>query len=110
MRRGSTLLRVIQDLPIPRKPNAPLLLTCGAALLLACVGFVAYEQVTLRQIMARDLSMLTDLFDDNVAPGLAFNDAKSIEQTLKALDANPRILAAAVYDKTGQVVATYERA
>jgi PAS domain S-box-containing protein len=54
--------------------------------------------------------VLTDMFDDNVAPGLTFNESKSIETTLNSLNAHKRILAAAVYDKEGKQVAKYQRA
>jgi len=100
---------LFRDIPIKRKLNLITMLTSGVALLLACMGFVAYEQMTFRRTMALDLAVLTDMFEDNVAPGLTFNDAKSIEQTLKSLDAHPHILAAAVYDDAGHVVATFQR-
>ena len=53
------------------------MLISGVALLLACVAFVVFEQVTLRRTMALDLAVLTDLFDDNVASGLTFNDPRA---------------------------------
>src|SRR6266487_1675961 len=103
-------MHLFRDMPIKRKLTLLFMLTSCVALLLACVTFAAYEQMAFRRSMALDLSVLTDLFDDNVAPGLTFNDPKSIEQTLKPLDGHPHVLAAAVYDKTGQVVAQYQRA
>ena len=100
----------LQDLPIKRKLTVITMLISGVALLLACVAFVAYDQFALRQTMTQDMSVLTDMFDDNVASGLEFDDAVSIEQTLQSLDAHAHIVAAAVYDKTGQVVAKFRRA
>ena len=44
---------------------------------------------------------LQEVQKDNVASELTFNDPKGIELTLKSLDANHAILAAAVYDKAG---------
>jgi len=103
-------MRLLRNIPIRRKLTIITMLTSGVALLLACVAFVVYEQVTFRRTMKAELSVLTDLFDDNVAPGLTFNDAKSIETTLNSLNAHSHILAAAVYDKTGLLVALYQRA
>jgi len=103
-------LRFLRNIPIRRKITVITMLTSGVALLVACIAFVAYEQITFRRTMATELSVLTDLFDDNVASGLTFNDPKSITTTLKSLNAHQHILAAAVYDKTGQSVATYQRA
>jgi len=99
----------LRNLPIKRKLTAIIMLTCCAALLLTCVAFVTYEQITFRQTMQQDLSTLTDLYDDNLASGLAFLDPKSLEQTLKSLDGNGHILAAAVYGTNNEVVAKYQR-
>src|SRR6266571_4664472 len=103
-------MRFLRDLPIKRKLTVITTLISGVALLLASVAFVAYEQFAFRRAMAQDMSVLTDLFDDNVASGLEFNEPGSIEQTLKSLDAHPHVVAAAVYDKTGRVVAQFRRA
>ena len=103
------LTRFLRHIPIKRKLTIITMLTSGVALLVACVAVVVYEQLAFRRTMEMDLSILTDLFDDNVASGLAFNDAKSVTQTLSSLSAHPRLMAAVVYDKAGQVVARYVR-
>src|SRR5687768_10236997 len=102
-------MRSLRDIPIKRKLTIITMLTSGVALLLACIAFVTYEQVSFRRTMAAELSVLTDMFDDNVTAGLTFNDAKSIETALNSLNAHPHIVAAAVYDKSGQQVAKYQR-
>ena len=102
-------MRSLRDIPIKRKLTIITMMTSGVALLLACIAFVTYEQVSYRRTMATELSMLTDMFDDNVTAGLTFNDARSIETALNSLSAHPRIIAAAVYDKAGQQVAKYQR-
>src|ERR1051326_618536 len=102
-------MRFFRDLPIKRKLTIITLLIIGPALLLACAAFAWAEQREFRQTMLRDFAVLADIFDDNVASGLAFNDPASIEQTLKTLSANPRILAACVYNDNGTIVARYTR-
>ena len=92
----------LRRIPIKQKLTVIIMLTSGVALLLACIAFVSYDQVTFRREMAAELSVLTDMFDDNVASGLTFNEFKSVEQTLVSLKAHPHILAAAVYDKAGE--------
>jgi hypothetical protein len=79
------------------------------AVLLACGTFAIYGQITARRTIARDFAMLADMFDDNVAPGLAFNDTDSIRMTLGTLSADPRISAAGVYDRQGKLAASYRR-
>lgn len=97
-------------LSINRKLTLVVMLTTAGALAVACVAFLIYERQTLRQSMARGFAIIADTFDDNVSPGLAFDDVDSITQTLNTLRADPSIIAARVYDKAGVTVAQYERA
>jgi PAS domain S-box-containing protein len=103
-------MRFFRDLPIKRKLTLLSVLISGASLLVACGAFAIRERQQFRATMSRDFAILADMFDDNVASGLAFNDAASIEQTLRTLGANRHILAACVYDHHGNIVARYERA
>ncbi|HTD67268.1 MAG TPA: PAS domain S-box protein [Candidatus Limnocylindria bacterium] len=100
---------LLRNLPIKRKLTLIVMLTSGVALLLALAAFTAYQQISFRRALAVDLSVLAEMFGNNVASGLTFQDPKSIETTLKALNARPNIVAAAVYDKAGSVVAKYQR-
>ena len=45
-----------KDLSIKRKLTLLMMLTSCAALLLACLGFMTYELVTMRQTMAQELA------------------------------------------------------
>lgn len=103
-------MRFLRSLPIKQKLTIIIMLTSGVALLLACVAFVGYDHMSFRRAMVTELSVLTDMFDDNVAAGLTFKDAESVEKTLASLKAHPHVLAAAVYDSTGKQVAEYRRA
>lgn len=102
-------MRSLRDYPIKHKLVGIIMLTSVVALLLACASFIAYEQVTFRRTMARDLATLAEVIRDNVASGLAFNDAGAMEKTLQSMRAQPHILAGAVYDLADRRVATYER-
>ncbi|HVS54613.1 MAG TPA: PAS domain-containing protein [Opitutaceae bacterium] len=101
--------RFLRNLPIRHKLMVLTVAISGVALLLACAAFAIFEQAAFRRSMARDFAILADMFGDNVAAGLAFNDPTTIEQTLKTLRANQRIVAACVYDKEGAVIGTYRR-
>lgn len=98
-----------RDLPIKRKLTLISLLTSGVALMLACAAFVAFEQVTFRKFMVRDLTMLAEMIGYHSASALSFNDARSADETLKGLTSQPQILAACIYDAEGRVFATYRR-
>ena len=101
--------RLLRNLPIKYKFMAITVVISGVALLVAITAFAIYEQAAFKRTMARDFVILADMFNDNVAPGLAFSDFTSIDETLQALAANRRITAACVYDKPGEVVATYRQ-
>src|SRR5947208_2641448 len=100
---------LFQNLSLKRKLTGVILLACCVGLLLACIAFVSCEQALDRRALASALAVLTDLFDDNVAPGIASKDSTSLTRTLNSFDGHPHILAAAVYDWKGRVAATYQR-
>ncbi len=103
------MTRFFRNLPIKHKLTAITVAISGVALLIACGAFAIYEQGAFRRAMARDVATMADVFDENAASGLAFNDTASLQQTLSTLREDPRILAAAVFDKAGVLAASYER-
>ena len=102
-------MRSFLDFPIKHKLIGIIMLTSVMAVLLACLVFIAYEQVMFRRTLVRDFSILAEVIQENIAPGLTFNDAREMEKTLRSMQAQPHILAGAVYDLAGKRVATYER-
>ena len=102
-------MRFVHDLPIRRKLALINVVTTAAALMLACAAFVGYEQVTFRQTLTRNLAITAQMIAINTSSALAFEDTGSAEQVLKALAAQPHIVAACVYDGRGAVFAQYRR-
>ncbi|HEY5551931.1 MAG TPA: ATP-binding protein [Opitutaceae bacterium] len=102
-------MRFLRNLSIGRKLIVITVATSSVALLIACAAFAIHEHSNFRESMARDLATITDIFKENVASGLAFGDVTSMEETLRTLKNDHRILAAAVYDKKGELVASYQR-
>jgi two-component system NtrC family sensor kinase len=98
-----------RNLPIARKLMLISMLTSVAALLLACVAFLTYEQVAFRRETTRNLSITAQMAGFNCAAALTFNDVGSAEQTLKALGAQPHIVGACIYGADGKVFATFSR-
>ncbi|MBI2016647.1 MAG: HAMP domain-containing protein, partial [Candidatus Rokubacteria bacterium] len=101
---------VFRDKSIKQKLMLLMMLTSSAALLLACLAFVTYELVTMRQQMARELSALAGIIADNSTAALSFKDRKSAEETLATLAAKEQIVAAALYAADGSLFARYLRA
>jgi signal transduction histidine kinase len=85
------------------------MLVSGAALLLACAAFAAYELTDFRLTMVRNLSIQAQIVGANSASALVFNDPDSAQSTLSALKAAPNILAAGIYTANGGPLATYAR-
>src|SRR5258705_1579108 len=96
-----------KDTPIQRKLMTMLLLTSGAVLLLTCAAFFAYEFLTFRQAMVRQLSTLGEIIADNSTASLAFDNQDDAREILAALKAERHIVAACLYDKQGALFSTY---
>src|SRR6267143_1426179 len=94
---------------ISRKLTGMNMLVSGAALLLACAAFIAFDMITFRQAMLRNLSTQAQIIGSNSVSALLFNDPQSAENTLLALKAAPNILSAQVYLPDGRPFASYSR-
>src|SRR5215471_382922 len=98
-----------RNLSIRRKQLLIIMLTSSIALLLACTAFTAYELVTFRKGMVRNLSTLAEIVGNNTAAALDFTDTTAASETLSALKAEPDIIGACVYAKKGGIFARYDR-
>jgi len=94
---------------ITKKLTRMNMLVSGAALLIACVAFVAYDLVTFRQAMVYNLSIQAQMAGSNSVSPLLFNDPQAAENTLSALTAAPNVISAGIYTLDGRPFATYWR-
>lgn len=99
-----------RDLPIRRKLAFMILGTSGAVLLLTCSGFVGYEFITYRRAAVRELSTLGGIIAAQSTGAVAFDNQSDATEILSALQAEPHITAAALYDKGGKLFARYPAA
>ncbi len=99
-----------QDIPIKRKLTAIIMIASTVALLLVSTGFVTYELVTFRQTMTRDLSTLAEIIGNQSTAALTYGDKDAAREILAALSAKKHVVAAALYDKDGRLVASYSGA
>jgi signal transduction histidine kinase len=102
-------LGVFRDLPIKRKLTLIAMLTSSVTLLLAGVTYVAYDLITYRQAMSRNLSILAQIVGANSTAALAFNDRRAAEEILAALGVEQQIVSACLYTKDGGLFAKYLR-
>ena len=84
------------------------MLTSGTTLLLICTAFVLYDRMTFREVMVRQLAGQADIIGFNSASPLLFDDPDAAAETLAALRAEPRLIAAGIYRADGQRFAIYD--
>src|ERR1700693_334463 len=90
-----------RDASIQRKLTFVVLCTSLLGLSLACTAFEIYERASFRAAMTSELSVLAET--------LVFNDPKSAQDMLGALRAERHIVAACLYDASGNLFAEYRR-
>jgi len=100
----------LRDLPVRRKLTLVILLICTAVLLFACGVLAAYQIYDFRRDMARNNTVLANMLAQNTQAALAFQDESAARQTLLALQAEPSVMAASLYDEQGKLFAQYVRA
>jgi PAS domain S-box-containing protein len=81
----------------------------AAAVVLACLAFLAYEVNSYRLTIDDDLSIQAQIIGSNAASALIFSDHAAAQKTLAALRASPHITYAAIYTPSGQFFAGYWR-
>jgi signal transduction histidine kinase/ActR/RegA family two-component response regulator/HAMP domain-containing protein len=96
----------IQDISIKRKLTLIIMVASTVAVLLVSGGFVAYELITYRQVMTRDLSTLAEVIGNQSTAALTYDDKAAAEEILGALNAKKHIVAAALY-RDGRLFAQY---
>ena len=91
-------MRVFQKASIKGKLTGVIMLTSTTALLLASMGFLAYEIITFRDELARNVGILAEVIGDNSTSALVFDDTDVAEDTLAALRNDRHIVQAGLYD------------
>ncbi len=81
----------------------------AASLVLACMAVMAFDVVTDRHDMAADLDALANVIMRNSTGAIIFEDARSAQDMLSALEAQSHIRVAAIYGVDGKKLAGYAR-
>jgi len=102
-------MRFVRDMSIGRKLTAIILITGIFKILLVCAIIAVYDVRTLRKMIVHDLATLADVIGGNSTAALEFHDAHAARDVLSALQAEPHITAACIYDQKGEIFATYLR-
>lgn len=80
-----------------------------AALLVALAALAAYEIGNYKQQWISDLSTQAEILGRSSAAAILFNDRQNALHNLELLQARTKIIAAAIYDGSGTLFATYAR-
>ena len=94
----------------PRHSRFPLL-ALGSLLLLLIAGVVIglVSEQALRRQMANEAGAQADLLASAVSGALAFDDRAAAQDYVDAVQVNPNVLAAAIYDENNRLVASFTR-
>ncbi len=84
-----------------------LMLTSSVAVLVACVAFGLGDALTVRYFTVRDLAALAKIVGQNSSSALASGDRDAAARVLSSLRAEPNVMEAALYSKSGEVLAEY---
>jgi signal transduction histidine kinase len=93
----------------PSTRRAILLALIGALLLLGSLGFLFYMDRIDRAQKADQLGVQGAILASTVTAALTFDDRDTAREYVDALEANPEVRAAAVYDQAGDLFAAYRR-
>jgi signal transduction histidine kinase/DNA-binding response OmpR family regulator/HPt (histidine-containing phosphotransfer) domain-containing protein len=94
---------------VGRKLSTTALATTGITLMAACAVFAAYDYISQRSRLVRDVTMLADIVGTNSTAALTFDDAQAGADTLRATAVNENILNARLFTRDGTLLATYTR-
>jgi signal transduction histidine kinase/CheY-like chemotaxis protein len=95
--------------PIRRKLIFIIMLIVSAALLVTCGGFVLSVILAVRTSMLKENTILADLIGFDSTAALSFNNQQDASETLEGLRAEPNMVAACIYTRSGLPFATYLR-
>jgi PAS domain S-box-containing protein len=100
---------MFRDLSIKYKIALIVLVTSGAALMMAGASLVTFDVAAYKRALVNDLSVKADIIAANSTAALAFEDYDSARQTLRGLVHEYRILVAYLLSAEGLTFASYSR-
>lgn len=98
-----------KKLPIRNKLRLIILATSTAVLLLASSSFILHDAYILQRDLLNEVKILADLTGRNSVAGLLFDDARTTQENIVALSANPHIEFAYIIDGKGDLFTHYQR-
>src|SRR5581483_2622161 len=97
----------LRNVPIQRKLTIIILFVACVALLVTGAAYSGVEYLLFRQNSREHLTTLGRVIAANSTAALAFDDESAMREILSALKAEPHVVGAGLYDKSGKLVARY---
>jgi signal transduction histidine kinase len=104
------ILGRFRNLLIQQKLMLLFMANATLALLMACLLFWTYEIVYYRATLKHDVATIAQMLSESSAPALMLDDARTAEVTLSVLRADPMVADACLYNRHGEVIASYGNA
>jgi uncharacterized membrane protein affecting hemolysin expression len=98
-------MELLHNASIKRKLLWSTLVTCGAALAIALSALFWFQSVNFRSNFAAQIQTLGVIVAQNSVTPLTLHDRKAAEEVLSALQINPQITGAALFDSEGKLLA-----
>jgi len=96
-------------LSVRAKVLTMLMATSGAAVMLASGASFVYDSRNMLRVMSEDLGSFADIAGANSVAAMTFGDVAASNEILAALALKPGIVAAALYEKNGDLFASFRR-
>jgi len=102
------MMRRFRDRPLHSKLTVIIMVTCCTALVLGYAALAWRYAVGEQHKLVRHLEIVADVTGANTISALAFDDAAWVRRHLQSLQADPLVVAAAVYDQRGTMFASFQ--
>lgn len=100
---------IFRNVSIKQKLTAISILPSTLALLTAVLIFFIFDEISLKNGMVQELSMLSQVIGANNRAALMFNDRKSASDNLAVLSTNPHVISGCIFTSNGDLFACYDR-
>jgi PAS domain S-box-containing protein len=98
---------VFKSLSLNRKMMLVIMVTSITALVLTAASFMAYDFVTFRQSLVRNLRSISTIVAENSTGALTSNHVEQATRNLAEFKVDPHVRLAALYDRHGKLYAWY---
>lgn len=103
-------MSIFKRILIKQKLIFIIIIISSTATILACIAFIIYDQITFRNTMKNNLTMLAHIIGRNSTAALIFENENDAQETLEILlMAVENINFACIYDKNDKVFTKYRR-